>query len=76
MDQIPDAKGMSRKQCLKDIATICLALRQRADFFLHNEPENLSVEDFDRIAMEMEELARTIDNFVDYFEPGLDAAGR
>jgi hypothetical protein len=52
---------------LKDIAAVCLALRQRADFFLHNEPENLSVEDFDAIAVEMEELARTIDNFVDYF---------
>jgi len=76
MDENSDGKSMNRKQCLKDIATVCLALRQCADFFLHNEPENLSVEDFDRIAMEMEELARFIDNFVDYFEPNPNAASQ
>ncbi|MFW5837859.1 MAG: hypothetical protein ACOCVM_07600 [Desulfovibrionaceae bacterium] len=62
-----ETKSPARHGYLKDIAAVCLALRQRADYFLHNEPENLSVEDFDNIAIEMEELARTIDNFVDYF---------
>lgn len=50
---------------LKQIATVCLALRKRADYLLNNEPENLTVEDLDQMAMELEEMARLVDGLVE-----------
>lgn len=50
---------------LKQIATVCLTLRKRADYLLNNEPENLTLEDLDRMAMELEEMARLVDGLVE-----------
>lgn len=50
---------------LKQVATICLALRKRADYLLNNEPENLTVEDLDQMAQELEEMARLVDELVE-----------
>jgi len=50
---------------LKQIATVCLTLRKRADYLLNNEPENLTVEDLDRMAMELEEMAILVDGLVE-----------
>ncbi len=50
---------------VKQIAAICLALRKQADFFRNTEPENLANADFDRIAQELELLARSVDNLLD-----------
>lgn len=52
-----------KKTRLKDIMEVCLTLHKRADYFLNNEPEHLSVEDFDAIALELEEVARKVDGF-------------
>ncbi len=48
---------------LKEIMEVCLTLHKRADFFLNNEPEHLTVEDFDAVALELEEVARKVDGF-------------
>ncbi len=53
------------QELVKQIAGICLALRKHADFFQNTEPENLSNEDFDRIAEELELLARSVDDLLD-----------
>jgi hypothetical protein len=50
---------------LKQVATICLSLRKRADYLLNNEPENLTVEDLDQMAQELEEMARLVDELVE-----------
>jgi len=52
-----------KRSRLKEIMEVCLTLHKRADFFLNNEPEHLAVEDFDAIAMELEEVARQVDGF-------------
>ena len=54
-----------RRQQLEKIAQVCLSLHKLADFFLNNEPVNLRVEDFDRLALEIEEIARVVDSFAD-----------
>lgn len=54
-----------RQSRLKQIATICLTLRKRADYLLNNEPENLNLEDLDRMAVELEEMARLVDGLVE-----------
>ncbi len=50
-----------KRSRLKEIMDVCLTLHKRADYFLNNEPENLTEEDFDAIAMELEEVARKVD---------------
>lgn len=52
---------LSEEERLKIVASVCLQLRKRADFFLNTEPENLTTEDFDRIANELELLAQDVD---------------
>jgi hypothetical protein len=54
-----------RQARLKQIATVCLTLRKRADYLLNNEPENLTLEDLDRMAVELEEMARLVDGLVE-----------
>jgi len=54
-----------RRQQLEKIAQVCLSLHKLADYFLNNEPGNLRVEDFDRLALEIEEVARVVDSFCD-----------
>jgi hypothetical protein len=54
-----------RHQQLEKIAQVCLSLHKMADYFLNNEPCNLRVEDFDRLALEIEEIARVVDSFCD-----------
>jgi hypothetical protein len=54
---------MPRREQLERIAEVCLSLHKMADYFLNNEPQNLRVEDFDRIALELEEIARMVDMF-------------
>lgn len=50
---------------LKNIARICLTLRKRADYLMNNEPENLTMEDLDKMAMELEEMARLVDELIE-----------
>ena len=50
---------------VKQIAEVCIALRKMADYLLNNEPENLTAEDFDRMAVDLEGVARTVDGFLD-----------
>lgn len=54
-----------RRRQLDKIARVCLSLHKLADFFLNNEPANLRVEEFDRIALDIEEIARVVDSFCD-----------
>lgn len=54
-----------RRPQLEKIAQVCLSLHKLADYFLNNEPTNLRVEDFDRLALEIEEIARVVDSFCD-----------
>lgn len=54
-----------RRRQLDKIAQVCLSLHKLADFFLNNEPGNLRIEDFDRIALDIEEIARVVDSFCD-----------
>lgn len=58
-------KPLTEEERLKLIANVCMTLRKRADFFLNTEPENLTIEDFDQIAEELEILARDVDNLLD-----------
>lgn len=55
----------SRRLQLEKIAQICLSLHKLADYFLNNEPANLRVDDFDRLAVEIEQIARVVDSFCD-----------
>ena len=61
----PPVVPLTAEDRLKSIANVCLVLRKRADFFLNTEPENLSTEDFDVIAAELEALARDVDNLLE-----------
>ena len=64
--QIPEApKPMTEEERLKIIANVCMTLRKRADYFLNSEPENLSIDDFDKVAEELEILARDVDSLLD-----------
>lgn len=64
--QIPKApKPMTEEERLKIIANVCMTLRKRADYFLNSEPENLTIEDFDKVAEELEILARDVDSLLD-----------
>lgn len=54
-----------RRLQLEKIAQVCLSLHKLADYFLNNEPGNLRLEDFDRLALEIEEIARVVDSFSD-----------
>lgn len=58
------------RQQLEKIAQVCLSLHKLADYFLNNEPANLRVEDFDRLAVEIEEIARVMDSFADELARG------
>ncbi len=60
-----EERPLTEEERLKLIASVCLRLRKRADFFLNTEPENLTVVDFDLIADELERLARDVDNLLD-----------
>ena len=51
-----------RTALYRQIAEICLTLRKRADFFLNNEPQNMTIEEFDRIAKELETVAVQVDS--------------
>ncbi len=60
-----DPNAFENDSNLKRIAQVCIGLRKLANFFQDNDPENLSREDFDQVAGELEELAAVVDDFLE-----------